>query len=129
MMTTALTQNIKVSVSTKYQTIYSNPLEGHYVFSYKISIENQSDYAVQLLHRHWYIHDADGTRREVVGEGVIGEQPIIEAGGRYEYSSGCNLRSGMGKMYGYYTMQRLADEQEIAVEIPAFTMFYPPFLN
>jgi ApaG protein len=128
-MTTALTENIKVTVHSRYQKMYSNPLENNYVFSYHIVIENQSDYAVQLLRRHWYIYDADGTRREVEGEGVIGEQPIISMGCKYEYVSGCNLRSGIGKMFGYYTMQRVADEVQIQIEIPEFSMFFPPLLN
>jgi ApaG protein len=129
MIVTSLTQNIKVSVSTKYQPFYSNPQANHYAFSYHIRIENHSDYAMQLLRRHWYICDADGTRREVEGEGVVGEQPIIEAGGQYEYVSGCNLRAGIGKMYGYYIMERVADNKEIQVQIPEFVMFFPPRLN
>jgi ApaG protein len=129
MITTALTQNIKVTVNTKYQRIYSNPVQEHYVFSYHITIENQSDYAIQLMRRHWYIHDAGNKVREVEGDGVLGEQPIIEAGEHYEYMSGCNLKAGFGKMYGYYVVQKLVDMTEIAVEIPAFTMIFPPRLN
>lgn len=129
MTTTALTQNIKVTVQTKYQRMYSNPLQDHYVFSYHITIENQGDYAMQLLRRHWYIHDAGSKVREVEGDGVLGEQPIIEAGEQYEYMSGCNLKTGFGKMYGYYVMERLVDKSEIAIEIPAFSMVFPPFLN
>lgn len=129
MTVTSLTQNIKVSVSTKYQPVYSNPLTAHYAFSYHIRIENHSDYAMQLMRRHWFIYDADGTKREVEGEGVIGEQPVIEAGGQYEYVSGCNLRSGIGKMYGYYLMERVADGKEIEIQIPEFVMIYPPRLN
>jgi ApaG protein len=127
-MTIAITENISVSVQTNYQVVYSNPLASYFVFSYKIRIENQGNTTVQLLRRQWYIHDADGSVREVEGEGVIGEQPIIAPNQSFEYVSGCNLRSGIGKMLGYYTMQDSLGNI-FAVKIPEFSMIFPPRLN
>ncbi len=125
---TALTQNIKVSVQTHYQAFYSNPSAAYYVFSYKIKIENQGDKTVQLLRRQWFIHDAEGGVRGVEGDGVVGEQPILAPQQSYEYTSGCNLRSGIGKMQGYYTMQDSL-EYLFTVQIPEFVMIFPPRLN
>ena len=101
----------------------------HYVFTYRISIENNSQHTVQLLRRHWYIHDANTLVREVEGEGVVGQQPVLEAGESHEYVSGCNLKSGMGKMYGNYLMERVIDGKKFKVKIPEFTMFAPFKLN
>ncbi len=125
-MTSALTEGIKVSVLTLYQPEYSNPFEEHFVYSYKIAIENHSDYTIQLMRRHWLIFDSNGTMREVEGEGVIGQQPVLEPGEVHEYVSGCNLRTSMGKMVGTYTMERMVDGKRFKVEIPEFVMI-PPF--
>ena len=74
-----VTEGIKVSVETEYQAAYSSPSQYHYVFTYRITIENNSEYTIQLLRRHWYIHDAGFNQREVEGEGVVGQQPILES--------------------------------------------------
>ncbi len=128
-MVTATTKGIKISVETEYQPTYSSPTQFHYVFTYKITIENLSDQTFQLLSRHWYIYDANRDLKEVEGEGVVGEQPILEPGQSHQYVSGCNLKSGMGKMYGTYTMERIMDGKKFEVEIPEFTMFVPYKLN
>jgi ApaG protein len=122
-MKAALTHGVLVSVQTFYQPEYSAPASQHFVFTYKIQIENHSDMTVQLLRRHWYIADAAGSVREVEGEGVVGQQPILESGQLHEYLSGCNLRSGMGKMMGTYTFQRMVDGSTFEVEIPEFPLF------
>lgn len=114
---------------TEYLHEYSSPVQQHYVFTYKIKIENCSDYTIQLLRRHWFIHDANNTVREVEGEGVVGQQPVIEPGEFHEYVSGCNLKSGLGKMYGHYTMERIVDGKKLMVNIPEFTMIVPFKLN
>ncbi len=90
-MVAQITEGVKISVETTYQPEYSNPVNEHFMFAYKIQIENLGDYAVQLLSRHWVIFDSNGTKREVEGEGVVGLQPIIEPGQNHEYVSGCNL--------------------------------------
>src|SRR5690606_30397024 len=75
-MVAKITEGVKVTVETNYQPEYSNPANAHFMFAYRVIIENLSDYTVQLLSRHWDIFDSNGTLREVEGEGVIGIQPI-----------------------------------------------------
>lgn len=128
-MITQITEGVKISVETVFQPEYSNPANDHYMFAYKINIENLSDYTVQLLRRHWFIFDSNGTRREVEGEGVVGLQPVIEPGSSHEYVSGCNLKTDMGRMKGLYEMKRVADNQQFEVEIPEFFMIAPYKLN
>ena len=128
-MTTEITKGIKVSVETEYQPDYSSPGQRHYVFTYRITIENHSQYTIQLLRRHWYIHDSTFEMREVEGDGVVGQQPVLEPGQHHQYVSGCNLRSGMGKMHGTYLMERVVDGKTITVNIPEFHMILPFKLN
>ena len=128
-MVTSTTKGIKISVITEYQPAYSSPTQFHYVFTYRITIENLSDQTIQLLNRHWYIHDANRPVKEVEGEGVVGQQPVLEPGESHNYVSGCNLKSGIGKMYGTYTMERIMDGNKFKVKIPEFTMFVPYKLN
>lgn len=128
-MVTEITKGIKVTVETQYQPEYSSPSQYHYVFTYKITIENQGEHTVQLLTRHWYIHDANTHKREVEGEGVVGQKPVLEPGEKHVYVSGCNLKSGMGKMYGSFALERLIDGKQLKVTIPEFTMIVPFKLN
>lgn len=123
------TQGVSVSVSTAYQPEYSSPSQYHYVFTYKISIENKSDYSIQLMSRQWFIYDSNGVVREVKGEGVVGQQPTLEPGEHHEYVSGCNLKTGIGKMTGSYTFERLIDGKQFEVTIPQFTLVVPFKLN
>ena len=125
-MVTEITEGVKITVEAEYQPEYSSPSQYHFVFTYRIRIENNSSNTVQLLRRQWFIHDANGTYREVEGEGVVGKQPTLEPGETHEYVSGCNLKSGMGRMYGNYLMERLVDGKTFRVNIPEFTMI-PPF--
>ena len=83
-MVTEITNGIRISVSTVYQEEFSNPDNLHFIFSYKVIIENENEYAVQLLRRHWFIFDSSGEQSEVEGEGVVGEQPS----GRNHHSDG-----------------------------------------
>ena len=126
---TEITQGVQVSVSTAYQEDYSNPLQFHYVYTYKIRIENKSDATVQLLSRHWFIVDANCDVREVEGQGVVGLQPILEPGESHEYVSGCNLKTEIGKMFGTYTMERVYDGKRFEVVIPEFVLITPYKLN
>jgi ApaG protein len=127
-MITEVTEGVQISVETEYQPEYSNPIGMHYVFAYKITIENKGTNAVQLLRRHWFIYDSDGSIREVEGEGVIGQQPILEPGDVHQYMSGCNLKTSMGKMHGTYLMERIRDGKRFKVNIPEFSLI-PPFLS
>jgi ApaG protein len=128
-MVTEITQGIKVTVETEYQPAYSSPSQYHYVFTYRITIENQSEYTIQLLRRHWIVADAGFLSREVEGEGIVGQQPVLEPGESHQYVSGCNLKSGIGKMHGTYLMERIMDGTKMQVNIPAFTMIAPIRLN
>lgn len=123
------TENIEISVRASYLSEHSIPRENHFFYVYFITIENKGNYAVQLLSRHWDIFDSNGEKREVDGEGVIGETPIIEPGEIYEYNSGCNLLTDMGYMKGYYTMKRLMDDTLFKAVIPQFDLIVPAKLN
>ncbi|MDB5196222.1 MAG: cobalt transporter [Flaviaesturariibacter sp.] len=124
-MISKISEGVKISVETFYQQDYSNPLQSEYMFAYRITIENHNSFAVKLHSRHWHIFDSDGEYREVEGEGVVGMQPVINAGEEYQYVSGCNLHTEMGKMHGTYMMENLQNKQLFEVNIPAFEMITP----
>lgn len=128
-MNIAITQGIEISVDTKYLSQHSLPRQGHYFFAYFITITNKSEFSVQLLKRHWDITDAYTIRRAVDGEGVVGETPVIESGQSYSYNSGCDFETEIGRMSGYYTMERLIDKERFEVSIPEFIMMVPAKLN
>jgi len=128
-MVTAITNGIKISVETVYQDDYSNPASEHFTFAYRIHIENLSDDTIQLKRRQWFIFDSNGTQREVEGEGVVGQQPVLQPGEGHAYVSGCQLSTDMGSMSGNYLMQRLIDHTEFTVEIPEFELIVPYRLN
>lgn len=128
-MVTTITDGVRVSVETIYQPEYSNPANEHFMFAYKINIENMGAYAVQLISRHWFIFDSNGVKREVEGEGVVGQQPVIEPGSSHEYVSGCNLKTDMGSMKGEYHMLRLLDNAQFDVTIPEFQLIAPYRMN
>jgi ApaG protein len=123
------THNIEISVESNYWSEQSIPKEGHYFFVYFITIKNKSSFKVQLLTRHWDIFDSTGDKRVVEGEGVVGETPILEPGQKFEYNSGCNLVSDIGYMKGFYTLVKLATNEEFKVEIPKFDLIVPARLN
>ena len=158
-MVTLVTHGIKISVLTEYQQQFfhtprtpdlpyklaqpvtdslpsatggmlSSKLEQMiFLFSYHISIDNKSEYVVQLLRRHWYIFDSCGEYREVEGEGVVGEYPILAPGDVYEYESACNLTTEIGKMSGTYLMERKIGKVPFKVRIPEFELIVPHKLN
>lgn len=128
-MVTAITNGIKISVETVYQDEYSNPADQQFAFAYRINIENLSDYTIQLMRRQWFIFDSNGTQREVEGEGVVGQQPLMHPGEGHSYVSGCQLSTDMGTMSGNYLMHRLSDHTEFTVEIPEFELIVPYRLN
>lgn len=128
-MVSKISEGVTVSVETFYQPDYSNPSNHEFMFAYRITIENNNPYPVRLLRRHWHIFDATGSVREVEGEGVIGVQPLINPGTNYQYISGCNLKTEMGKMYGTYQMENVNSKRMFEVAIPAFEMMVPFKLN
>ena len=121
-MTTQTTSGVKISVESIYQSEYSNPENQHFMFAYRITIENQSEYTVQLMRRHWNIMDSIGSNKQVDGEGVVGEQPILAPGEVHQYVSGCNLKSEMVFMEGYYEMLRQFDNSTFHVHIPRLNL-------
>lgn len=125
-MEALITQGIKISVEPFYLPQESMPVQHRYVFAYRITIENLSQETVQLLRRHWHIVESNGIKKEVEGEGVVGEQPVLGPEERFQYTSWCPLMTDTGKMYGTFLMIRKSDEQQFRVEIPAFRL-YPPF--
>ena len=129
MMITKSTAGINVSVEIQYNARQSHPIASHYFFAYSITIKNASDYTVQLKKRHWFIFDSNGSKSEVEGNGVVGEQPILIPGQSYQYVSGCNLLSDMGKMGGVYIMEREIDGEVFHVTIPEFMMVVPYKFN
>ncbi|MGN5955653.1 Co2+/Mg2+ efflux protein ApaG [Sphingobacterium lactis] len=128
-MTTQITSGVKISVESTYQSEYSNPENEHFMFAYRITIENVSEYTVQLLRRHWNIFDSIGTNKQVDGDGVVGEQPILAPGESHQYVSGCNLKSELGFMEGYYEMIRELDNSIFHVHIPRFNLIASYRLN
>jgi ApaG protein len=128
-MVISVTEGIKVSVEVTYQAEFSNPHQHHYVFTYKVTIENNSHHTYQLLKRKWEVFDAAEDSKVVEGNGVVGQQPILEPGDSHSYVSGCNLKSGLGKMKGSYTMEKLFDGKFIEVTVPEFQMIANIFHN
>ncbi|RMF11062.1 MAG: Co2+/Mg2+ efflux protein ApaG [Alphaproteobacteria bacterium] len=120
----ALTRDIEVTVEPFYLEDQSNPDEERYVWAYHVQIENKGGSRVQLKSRYWRITDALGRVQEVHGEGVVGEQPVLNPGDVYEYTSGAPLSTPSGVMVGRYFM--ISDTgEDFAVEIPAFSLDSP----
>jgi ApaG protein len=124
----AVTEGIRVSVSTRYLPEHSSATERRHVFAYTIRIVNESDDTVQLRRRHWHILHGSGKRDEVEGAGVVGEEPRLEPGTGFEYTSGCVLDAPHGTMEGTYQMER-EDGTFFHVSIPAFSLSAPHALN
>ena len=119
---------IRVDVSANYVGEQSKPEEGHYAFSYTITIRNEGQVPARLLTRHWVITDANGKVKEVRGEGVVGEQPYLLPGQGFRYSSGAVLETPVGAMQGSYQM--LADDgAHFDAPIAPFTLAMPGLLH
>jgi ApaG protein len=118
------TRNIKITVAPAYLDDQSDAEEHHYVWSYTIQIENLSAQSVQLVNRYWHITDANGGVQEVRGVGVVGEQPLLQPGETYQYTSGAALRTPSGIMAGNYEME-LAGTERFLVDIPIFSLDSP----
>ncbi|WP_420959399.1 Co2+/Mg2+ efflux protein ApaG [Brucella sp. IR073] len=120
----AITRQIEVVVEPFYLEEQSDPDEYRYVFGYKVTIANNSEETVQLRSRHWRITDENGRVEEVHGAGVVGEQPVLDPGDSYQYSSGCPLSTPSGMMVGRYQMQGEGGK-DFEIEIPAFSLDLP----
>lgn len=120
----ATTRAIAVTVEPEFLPAESDPDEARYIWAYHVSIANNGIETVRLRKRHWCITDANGTRHEVDGQGVVGEQPLLEPGNVFEYTSGTPLRTASGIMSGSYSMEATTGEV-FEVEIPAFSLDSP----
>lgn len=118
------TGDITVTVSPRFLEDESDPEKNHYVWAYRVTIVNEGRGAVQLRRRYWKITDARGTVQEVEGEGVVGEQPVLQPGGQYEYTSGAPLATPGGIMAGKYRMENSGGDA-FTVDIPAFSLDSP----
>jgi|SRR5690606_2850213 len=128
-MISKISEGVRISIETFYQAEYSNPVAEEYTFAYRITLENNNSFPVKLLRRHWYIFDSNADHREVEGEGVIGIQPVINPSEKYQYVSGCNLKSEMGRMHGMYFMENFNNKKTFIINIPPFEMVAPFKLN
>lgn len=120
-----VSDQIHVTVTPTFLEESSNVVAGFYLWAYEIRIENLGKEAVQLHSRYWHIMDGRGAVREIEGRGVVGEEPIIEPGGIYEYTSSVPLAAPSGFMRGHFKMVREPGSDRFLVEIPAFSLDSP----
>ena len=120
----AVTRQIEVTVEPAYRPERSSVDKGQYFWAYTIVIINSGTETVQLRTRHWIITDATGRRQEVRGEGVVGEQPVLAPGERFEYTSGVPLPTASGFMTGRYQMVN-EDGLHFEVDVPTFSLDSP----
>ena len=118
----------EVTASAQYVAEQSTPEKERYTFAYTITLENVGTVAAQLISRHWLITDGNGNVQEVRGLGVVGDQPLLQPGEKYEYTSGCQLDTPVGIMRGSYQMVA-EDGTAFEAEIPAFTLAIPRVLH
>ncbi len=123
-MYSATTKDINVKVEPRYMADRSDPAEKRFFWAYTVEIANSGGASVQILARHWIITDQNGRREDVRGIGVVGEQPVIEPGSSFTYTSGCPLPTPSGTMVGTYQAIDSAG-QTFTVEIPAFSLDVP----
>ena len=127
-MSEACSHGIRVQVRSQFVPERSDPASGQYFFAYRIRIQNEGERRVQLLSRYWRITDAHGETEEVRGPGVVGQQPLLEPGQSFEYSSACPLGTPFGSMQGSYQMVDEAGRQFDA-EIAPFRLAEPYAIN
>jgi ApaG protein len=124
-----VTRKIRVHVQPQFDANRSRPAEGQWFFLYTVTIENQGDATVQLLSRHWVITDGAGRVEDVRGPGVVGEQPVLAPGESFSYTSGCPLRTDVGKMEGSYQMVNAASGESFDIDIAPFTLCAPGLVH
>ncbi len=122
------TYAIKVTTETFYVEQQSEPASDRYVFAYTITIENVGTAAAQLIDRHWIITDGRGEVEEVKGDGVVGDQPVLDPGESYQYTSGAMLKTPVGTMTGSYGMVA-EDGHAFKADIPTFSLAMPRTLH
>lgn len=124
-----ITEGVSITVEVFYNEQQSNPLLSEYTFNYRISIDNFSTFPIKLLKRHWQIFDSNGTVREIEGDGVIGQQPVLEPGDSFQYVSGANIKTDMGRMVGKYQMENMLNKKLFSVPVPEFDLIAPYKMN
>lgn len=129
MTSTLITSGIQITVTTQFRQDFSSLRESVYFHNYRIDMFNENDFDVQLISRDWYIFDSLNAPNYVSGPGVIGEQPILKPGEKYTYTSGCELKSDIGMMKGFYTFTNLPEKSEFQVFVPTFKLEFPGKLN
>lgn len=127
-MSTHTAYAIEIKVESRYLREQSDPSASRYAFAYTIHIKNTGAIAAQLIDRHWKIIDGNGELKEVQGPGVVGEQPLLEPGASFTYTSGCLLETPVGTMEGSYGM-RAKDGHNFAAPIALFRLAKPNALN
>jgi len=127
-MPAALAHKIRINVETAYLEEQSDPKKDRYVFAYTITIRNEGLVPAKLLSRHWLITDSNGKVQEMRGEGVVGEQPHLQPGQGFQYSSGAVLETPVGAMEGTYTMKG-DDGREFDAPIAPFRLAMPGLLH
>lgn len=127
-MSEAVTQGVRVHVRSRFHEEQSDPANRFWFFSYTVRITNEGDHPVKLLSRHWVITDATGHEEHVRGPGVVGQQPLLQPGESFEYTSGCPLTTSMGTMHGSYQMQA-DDDPAFDAAVAPFTLADPLSLN
>ena len=120
----AVTHGIEVIAEPEFSPERSDPDEDRYFWTYTITLTNRSDHQAQLISRHWDIVDEAGSRQNVDGPGVVGEQPVLAPGDHFRYTSGVPLATPSGMMSGHYRMQA-DDGSQFDIEIPAFSLDSP----
>jgi len=120
----AITRQIEVTVEPNFMPERSSVEKCQYFWSYTIAITNNGRHTVQLRKRHWIITDASGRRQEVRGDGVVGEQPVLAPGQRFEYTSGVPLQTASGFMTGRYQMEG-ENGEHFEIEVPTFSLDSP----
>jgi len=128
-MSSLTSKGVNINIKVAYHTTSNYEGRPGYVFIYHIIISNHNSFPVQLMSRKWRIFDSDGVVRFVEGEGVVGLQPVIEAGQSFEYSSFCNLNTELGTMSGSYFLENMNDNSAFEVTIPVFELATPAVLN
>ncbi len=116
---------IHITIKPRYREQESSDAEARYVFSYTVSVHNQSDCSVQLLARYWKITQGSGEAQEVRGKGVIGQQPLIGPGQRFRYTSRAVLQTPVGTMEGAYTLLDTTTQRAFDVPVLPFRLAQP----
>ena len=128
-LNTEISEGVKVTVTSQFRPDLSHLDLGRFFFNYRIEIKNFNNFKIRLLHRDWYIFDSLREATFVSGEGVVGEQPVLQSGESFKYTSGVELTSELGYMKGFFTFINLGTENHFQVHVPQIHLNCPLKLN